>query len=404
MDKKNLFTSTMLLIALFILFLGCKSPTDPTNVFENETNLQTNRFPEVFLETGHDSNYSYMSLQTIRQKDTSLKIIITGWGFESWGLYLFKQIDNRILTLNIVGRCATISSGLRKKIFEYILKPEIEDTLEQICYERPSGSLIVEKKYSSLQINRLCPIRMFGDASNIVISTDWAIIKQASILFDTLFLKVEYSGGCKKHKFKLYGYKYFLKSYPVQADIYLSHNAQNDPCRALITETLKFNLAPLKNNYINTYGRKDPILLRIHEPGKQEPLLPLVRYEFCYTTTEPNNDLSVRTDRVSYSSNQVISISLHNGTKSTAFFGHCNYRLGFYIEQKSNNNWLEKSNAAVLCLAIYPSGVKALESGQSNTDTIRINKVGLYRIKYQFGWQQSNAQTDSLLSNEFTVQ
>lgn len=147
MDKKNLFTSTMLLIALFILFLGCKSPTETNNVLENEPNPPTNRFPEVFLETGNDSNYSYISLRTIRQRDSILIIHATGWGIEEYGLYLEHSIKDSILTLNIMGMCGTVFTYTWvKKTFNYILKRDTEDRLRRICFYKKSDSLTVLKR------------------------------------------------------------------------------------------------------------------------------------------------------------------------------------------------------------------------------------------------------------------
>jgi len=122
------------------------------------------------------------------------------------------------------------------------------------------------------------------------------------------------------------------------------------------------------------------------------------------TTTEPTRELSVRTDKGFYSLDQEITISLYNGTTSTAYFTHCNFRLGFHIERKAGDTWPERASVAVLCLAINPSGVTQVAPEGTNTDRITLAEPGIYRIKYRFGWQQTNAWTDSLLSNEFVVQ
>lgn len=120
-------------------------------------------------------------------------------------------------------------------------------------------------------------IIMFENISTINLSTDEARIKNISIESDTIVLVVEYGGGCEKHDFKLFGFKYFLKSNPPQSDIFLSHNANGDLCKALLIDSLRFYLGPLKETYqfYYGYGNKGTILLRIYEPGKKEPLLPL---------------------------------------------------------------------------------------------------------------------------------
>ena len=120
--------------------------------------------------------------------------------------------------------------------------------------------------------------------------------------------------------------------------------------------------------------------------------------------TEPTQELTVQTDKVLYAPNETIAILLCNSTRSTAFFGHCAYRLGFYIEKKVNSTWVEKSSVAIVCLAIYPIGVRAVESRMSNGDTIVIGEAGTYRLRFPFGWQLSNTWADSLFSKQFTVQ
>ncbi len=122
------------------------------------------------------------------------------------------------------------------------------------------------------------------------------------------------------------------------------------------------------------------------------------------TTMETKGELSVNTDKDLYSINEPVSITLHNGTKSTAYFVHCNYRLGFFIEQETNNSWSEKSSVAILCLGIYPMGIKAVEPGDMNKDSIILRQSGVYRIKHFFSWQDTISTSDSLLSNKFTVQ
>lgn len=64
---------------------------------------------------------------------------------------------------------------------------------------------------------------------------------------DTLFLKVQYSGGCEDHEFELMSNGAYAKSMPPQMTLHLEHDANNDMCRAMITEELKFDLTPVRN-------------------------------------------------------------------------------------------------------------------------------------------------------------
>jgi len=94
---------------------------------------------------------------------------------------------------------------------------------------------------------------------------------------DYLILKVMYSGGCKKHEIKVYTTGAIIKTNPPQAELFISHNSNNDGCEALITE-LKINLIELKYFYKANFNRIQIILLRIYEPNSINPLLPLLEY------------------------------------------------------------------------------------------------------------------------------
>ena len=123
-------------------------------------------------------------------------------------------------------------------------------------------------------------IIMFRDIDDITLFKDAANITAIWVRDDVLHLRVQYSGGCKPHDFVLYGGSGFLESDPVQAKVYLSHNAHGDLCEALVISDLSFDLGPLRRTYQRWYGLRGPILLRIHEPGAADPIRPLPRYEF----------------------------------------------------------------------------------------------------------------------------
>lgn len=75
---------------------------------------------------------------------------------------------------------------------------------------------------------------------------DFSVLKW-SVKRDTLVAVVRYSGGCKPHDFNAYFSGAWLKSLPAQAIIELEHiNLENDPCRSLVKDTLKFNLASIQ--------------------------------------------------------------------------------------------------------------------------------------------------------------
>lgn len=89
-------------------------------------------------------------------------------------------------------------------------------------------------------------------------------VKDVSIVNDSIYFKIQYSGGCNEHEFRLTANDYFKESFPVQADMILSHNDFNDACDSIVEIELSFDLSPLKEAYINSYGGNlDPIALNI---------------------------------------------------------------------------------------------------------------------------------------------
>jgi hypothetical protein len=110
---------------------------------------------------------------------------------------------------------------------------------------------------------------------------DRAEIHEAWVEGDLLHLRVSYGGGCAEHDFALRFNRHFLESDPVQAPLYLAHDAKADPCRALIGRQLVFDLTPLKETYREAYRRSGGTIdLRVHAPGEAQSFPGLIRYVF----------------------------------------------------------------------------------------------------------------------------
>jgi len=109
---------------------------------------------------------------------------------------------------------------------------------------------------------------------------DAAEIASAGIEGDSLRLLVAYGGGCKTHRFALYGGNAFMESNPPQAALRLCHDADGDACEAWIRQELLFDLGPLKRRYQELYGETGILLLQIRGPGQAGPAVPLVTYSF----------------------------------------------------------------------------------------------------------------------------
>jgi hypothetical protein len=104
----------------------------------------------------------------------------------------------------------------------------------------------------------------FTWTSSYYLQRDPVAVVGASISDDTLTVSARYSGGCIEHWFKLYMQRVFLESNPVQANLYLSHIDGGDPCDALITEDLVFDVRKIAELYYDQYGEYDDIVLNIY--------------------------------------------------------------------------------------------------------------------------------------------
>ena len=79
-------------------------------------------------------------------------------------------------------------------------------------------------------------------------------VDAAAITGDTLSLDVSYSGGCETHRFQICWQGGFAESAPVQVGLELWHDAAGDTCEAALSETLTFDLTPLKEAWQDAYG------------------------------------------------------------------------------------------------------------------------------------------------------
>lgn len=56
----------------------------------------------------------------------------------------------------------------------------------------------------------------------------------------------------------------FMESYPVQANLYLRHDAHDDPCRAIVRDSVVFDLTPIVELYRQMYGPSGQINLNLY--------------------------------------------------------------------------------------------------------------------------------------------
>lgn len=88
-------------------------------------------------------------------------------------------------------------------------------------------------------------------------------ITSAMIDKNMMTIEVEYSGGCEKHEFTLLGSKMIQKSLPPKRGLMLYHTNNDDSCRELVADTLRFDISAF------AYQKEEIILLL---EGYEQPL------------------------------------------------------------------------------------------------------------------------------------
>lgn len=86
---------------------------------------------------------------------------------------------------------------------------------------------------------------------------------------DIAWVTVSYSGGCAQHDFRLEWNGMYATSLPVQVSPTLLHNPNGDLCEAWITETVRFDLGPIRDGY----GAAQPEEIVVHLGGQTESLV-----------------------------------------------------------------------------------------------------------------------------------
>lgn len=85
------------------------------------------------------------------------------------------------------------------------------------------------------------------------VGEDWLILEDAGLKGDKLIVDVKYGGGCSQHSVQLNWDGKILKSNPPQIILDLSHNAHGDPCKALLSERLQFDLSVIMDDSPDSY-------------------------------------------------------------------------------------------------------------------------------------------------------
>lgn len=129
----------------------------------------------------------------------------------------------------------------------------------------PAGLTIGEGNISAAAIVSM------GNAAATAWPSDPILIRSAVIRGDSLHIEAEHGGGCGRHGYALIVGPAWMESFPVQIGARLAHDANGDPCRALLRPRLAFSLLPVRDAYRDAYGATSAtVVIHLHPHG--EPL------------------------------------------------------------------------------------------------------------------------------------
>lgn len=117
-------------------------------------------------------------------------------------------------------------------------------------------------------------IRIDPDLDPTSIQKDRFELVDASLIARTLSVTVSVSGGCEVHDYELVTQGALLLSIPPGANLYLVHEDNDDPCDAIIRETVSFDITPL----VESSGFEQ-ILLILWPYDQDEPLEPPLLFD-----------------------------------------------------------------------------------------------------------------------------
>jgi len=102
------------------------------------------------------------------------------------------------------------------------------------------------KRADKKAMKEVLPVVLTNDFSSYARNSSDTQIINTFLADSILTLNISYSGGCEKHSFELIGSKMIQRSLPPVRGIMLIHHANNDDCRELIKQELRFNVNKFK--------------------------------------------------------------------------------------------------------------------------------------------------------------
>lgn len=124
------------------------------------------------------------------------------------------------------------------------------------------GEYVATIRVRSIDPRECYPLVIINDMPPDSLLLDPYWLEDLSIDGNVLTIGLTYSGGCNDHDYQLYmSPAAFMESYPVQANLYLWHNAYDDACDAIIFEDVQFDITPIAQLYGSHYPGSEGIVI-----------------------------------------------------------------------------------------------------------------------------------------------
>lgn len=114
-----------------------------------------------------------------------------------------------------------------------------------------TGCSVLQPETKSLSIsgNEAILLKNADDLKQL--PADAITIQSAQFVGEKLKLEVAYGGGCREHEFGLYVMPYLAESYPPQGSLVLTHNGNQDLCKAIVIKEIEFDFSKVKEFFPN---------------------------------------------------------------------------------------------------------------------------------------------------------
>lgn len=189
-------------------------------------------------------------------------------GQATGGFLLIKPREGRAIAKPIIRPsvkpgtdeyCELADDALGYKLFLSALNPypHIDDPIDTRDY---IAKLRVEKISGICSRDEVC----FTSTPPCTLQKDPVTVRRGELHEDILTITVTFGGGCGAHEFKLFMQPAFLESFPVQANLFLQHTDFGDPCDAIVSEDVSFNIRSIAELYKYMYGDYAEVILNVY--------------------------------------------------------------------------------------------------------------------------------------------